>query len=64
MLRKAGAEYIILGHSENRSDGESNKLIKKKIISSLNQKLNIIFCIGETLYEKKKIKLFPFLEDK
>ena len=30
MLKKAGAEYIILGHSENRMEGESNKLIKKK----------------------------------
>ena len=58
MLRRAGAEYIILGHSENRSEGESNKLIEKKIISSLNQKLNVIFCIGETLYEKKKNKTF------
>ena len=46
MLKKAGAEYIILGHSENRFEGESNNLIKRKIISSLNQKLNIIFCIG------------------
>ena len=61
MLRKAGAEYIILGHSENRAEGESNKLIKKKIISSLNQKLNIIFCIGETLYEKKRSKTFSVL---
>ena len=24
MLRKAGAEYIILGHSENRSEGETD----------------------------------------
>lgn len=61
MLRKAGAEYIILGHSENRSEGESNKLIKKKIVSSLNQKLNIIFCIGETLYEKNNNKTFSVL---
>ena len=61
MLRKAGAEYIILGHSENRSEGESSKLIKKKIISSLNQKLNIIFCIGETRYEKIRSKTFSVL---
>jgi len=52
MLKNSGAEYIILGHSENRSDGESNELIKKKIISCLNQKLNIIFCVGETLQQK------------
>ena len=61
MIKKAGAKYIILGHSENRSEGESNKLIKKKIISSLNQKLNIIFCIGETLHEKKRSKTFSVL---
>lgn len=61
MLRKAGAEYIILGHSENRLEGESNTLIKKKIISSLNQKMTIIFCIGETLYEKKRNKTFSVL---
>jgi len=61
MLKKAGAEYIILGHSENRKKGESNKLIKKKIMSSLNQKLNVIFCIGETSYEKKNKKTFNVL---
>ena len=61
MLKKSGAEYIILGHSENRSEGESNKLIRKKIISSLNQKLNVIFCIGETYKEKNKGKTFSIL---
>ena len=45
MLKKIGAEYIILGHSENRLEGETNQIIKEKIISALNQKLNIIFCI-------------------
>jgi len=52
MLKKAGAEFIILGHSENRLEGETNKTINKKIISSLNQKLKIVFCIGETRKEK------------
>ena len=61
MLKKAGAEYIILGHSENRLEGETNQLIKKKIISALNQKLNIIFCIGETYKEKKGGKTFSIL---
>ena len=31
MLKKIGADYIILGHSENRAEGESNELIKKKL---------------------------------
>ena len=63
MLKKAGAEYIILGHSENRSEGETNQLIKKKIISALNQKLNIIYCIVETLKEKNKGKTFSILRN-
>ena len=58
MLKKAGAEYIILGHSENRSEGETVQLIKKKIISALNQKLNIIFCIGETYKDKERGRTF------
>jgi triosephosphate isomerase len=62
MLKKAGAEFVILGHSENRSAGETNQLIKKKIKSALNEKLNIIFCIGETLKEKKRHKTFSILK--
>jgi triosephosphate isomerase len=63
MLKKMGAEYIILGHSENRSEGETVQLIKKKIISALNQKLNIIFCIGETYLEKKKGRTFSVIRN-
>ncbi len=63
MLKKAGAEYIILGHSENRREGESNELIKKKIKSALNKKLNIIFCIGETSKEKKQGKTFSIIRN-
>jgi len=61
MIKKIGAEYIILGHSENRLEGETNQIIKKKIISALNQKLNVIFCIGETYKEKSKGKTFSIL---
>jgi triosephosphate isomerase (TIM) len=54
MLKNIGANYVIIGHSENRYKGESNKLINLKIKSALKAKLNIIFCIGETLNEKRK----------
>ena len=62
MLKKMGTEYIILGHSENRLEGEKDQLIKKKIKSALNQQLNIIFCIGETYKEKKRGKTFSILK--
>ena len=61
MLKKSGAEYIILGHSENRQEGETDQLIRKKIKSALYQKLNIIFCIGETAKEKRNGKTFTIL---
>ena len=54
MLKNVGAKYVIIGHSENRQSGESNKLINLKIKSALKSGLRVIFCIGETLKEKRK----------
>ncbi len=54
MLKDVGAKYVIIGHSENREKGENNKLINTKIKSALKANLKIIFCIGETLKEKRK----------
>ena len=56
MLKNVGAKYIILGHSENRQFGETDKLINSKIKSAMKAGLKIIFCIGETLREKKNKK--------
>ena len=54
MLKSVGAKYVIIGHSENRRDGEDDKLINRKIKTSLKMGLKVIFCIGETLKEKRK----------
>jgi len=54
MLKSVGAKYIIIGHSENRKFGETNKLINLKIKNTLKSGLKVIFCIGETLQEKRK----------
>ena len=62
MIKKTGAQYIILGHSENRADGESNKIIKKKIITALNQNLKVIFCIGESLKQKNEGRTFSIIK--
>ncbi len=56
MLKNVGAKYIILGHSENRQFGENDRLINLKIKSAIKAGLKIIFCIGETLGEKRKKK--------
>ena len=54
MLKNIGAHFVIIGHSENRDKGENDKLINLKIKSALTAKLKVIFCIGETLNEKRK----------
>ena len=56
MLRNIGAHFVIIGHSENREKGEDDRLINLKIKSALEVKLKVIFCIGETLTEKRKKK--------
>ena len=56
MLKNIGAHFVIIGHSENRETGEMDKLINIKIKNALEAKLKVIFCIGETLNEKRKKK--------
>ena len=53
MIKNVGAKYVIIGHSENRQAGETDKLINKKIKSALKVGLRVIFCIGETLKQKR-----------
>ena len=62
MIKKLGAKYVIIGHSENRSNGETNNLINKKIHSAILNNLNVIFCIGENLFEKKNKKTNKILK--
>ena len=61
MLKNIGAQFVIIGHSENREQGENDKLINLKIKSALEAKLKVIFCIGESLSEKRKKKTTSIL---
>ncbi len=47
MLYDIGVRYVILGHSERRSLGETNELINRKIKSVLVSGLVPVVCIGE-----------------
>ena len=53
MLKNVGAQFVIIGHSENREKGETDKIINQKIKSAIQAKLKVIFCIGETFKQKK-----------
>lgn len=55
MLKSAGCEYVILGHSERRVIfKESDEVINKKIKKALSSGLKPIFCVGELLEEREK----------
>jgi triosephosphate isomerase len=54
MICDAGAEYVILGHSERRSDnGETNKCVREKTNTAWAAGLKAIVCVGETLDQRK-----------
>ena len=47
MLYKAGARYVIVGHSERRELGETNSQIARKIQCAFDAGLTPILCLGE-----------------
>ena len=54
MLRDAGATYVILGHSERRSDhGESNEAVREKCRAAWAAGLTAVVCVGETLAQRE-----------
>ena len=53
MLKDLGCQYVIVGHSERRTNhGESNELICQKAAAAIEAGLNVIICIGETEAER------------
>jgi triosephosphate isomerase len=55
MIREAGAEYVIIGHSERRRlFGETDVTVNRRIIAALGAELTPIVCLGETLEERER----------
>ena len=54
MLKDAGCEYVILGHSERRQyEGETDELINKKATAAINAGLKVVLCVGESLEQRE-----------
>ncbi|MBN2356130.1 triose-phosphate isomerase [candidate division KSB1 bacterium] len=54
MLRSAGCEYVIIGHSERRQYfHETDETVNRKIKTALSAGLRPIVCVGETLKERE-----------
>ena len=56
MIKNLGSKYIIIGHSDNRAEGDNDNILKKKVTLALKNNLKVIFCIGENKNQKKKKK--------
>lgn len=63
MLKAAGADYVIIGHSERRQYfGETDESVEKKISAAIGADLIPILCIGETELQRDEKKTFSVLD--
>jgi triosephosphate isomerase len=63
MIKAAGAEYVIIGHSERRQYfGETNESVCKKTKVAIQAGLKPILCIGETEDQRDKENTFFILD--
>ncbi len=58
MLKDIGVNTVILGHSERRQYyGESDEFINRKVLLALENDMDVVLCVGETLEEREGGKL-------
>ena len=63
MLKEAGAEFVIIGHSERRRlFHETDETVNRKLMAALGAQLTPIVCIGETLEEREKNETLTVLD--
>lgn len=64
MIRECGATMTLVGHSERRHGlHESNEFLNKKCLAALSAGLKVIFCIGETLEQRRGDKTESVLDE-
>jgi len=62
MLKSVGAKYTLVGHSDNRGEGDTDEMLKDKVKYALKNNLKVVFCIGENKLEKKNKKTLIILK--
>jgi len=63
MLKSIHVKTVILGHSERREYfGETDALLAKKVDTALKNKMEVIFCFGEVLEDRKSGKHFDVVK--
>ena len=53
MLKSVGAKFTLIGHSDNRGEGDTDPMLKDKVSYAIKNNLKVVFCIGENKTEKK-----------
>ena len=63
MLKDAGAELVIIGHSERRTlFGETDATVNRKIGAAFGSGLTPIVCVGETLDQRERSETLDVLD--
>ena len=62
MLKSVGAKYTLVGHSDNRGEGDTDQMLKDKVRYAIKNNLKVVFCIGENKIEKKNKKTLSVLK--
>jgi len=63
MIKEAGAEYAIVGHSERRRlFGETDAIVNRKTMAAIAAGLTPIVCVGETLEERERNETLAILD--
>jgi len=63
MITEAGAEYVIIGHSERRRlFGETDAIVNRKVAAAIAATLTPIMCVGETLEERERNETLAVLD--
>jgi len=63
MLKEAGAEYVIIGHSERRRMFyDTDETVNRKLVAAIGAQLTPIVCIGETLDERENNETLSVLD--
>jgi len=63
MLKSAGCQYCIIGHSERRQYfGETDETVNKKIKAAIKAGLQPVFCVGETEKEREAGQTLSILD--
>ena len=63
MIKEAGAEYMIVGHSERRRlFGETDAIVNRKTMAVIGAGLTPIVCVGETLEEREANQILAVLD--